>query len=126
ELAVARNPVTASVGRTLAANPEAQLVAGTTAAGSAELARQGGAGPIGQTVAGMAGGIAGGVATGRVVGNLETPTPKTSLPAGAATTATEAAALRHVDDVAQTIAEGGASKIGLNWSSLDDDLKSRM
>ena len=42
----------------LASQPVAQAISGATAAGSSELARKAGMGPIGQTAAGLAGGVA--------------------------------------------------------------------
>jgi hypothetical protein len=47
---------------TLIAQPAAQIVSGGTSAGSSELAREAGFGPVGQTVAGLAGGLGGGLA----------------------------------------------------------------
>jgi hypothetical protein len=46
----------------LIAQPAAQIVSGGTSAGSSELAREAGFGPVGQTVAGLAGGLGGGLA----------------------------------------------------------------
>lgn len=50
--------VTQRVGQTLAARPTMQLVAGGTAAGSVDAARDAGIGPGGQILAGLAGGLA--------------------------------------------------------------------
>lgn len=57
------------VSRTMAEAPIAQVASGAAAGGAAELARQSGAGPIGQTVAGLAGGLGGGLAT-NMAGNF--------------------------------------------------------
>jgi hypothetical protein len=57
------------VGRTMAEAPVAQVASGAAAGGAAELARQGGAGPIGQTMAGLAGGLGVGVAA-NTMGNF--------------------------------------------------------
>ena len=46
----------------LTAQPVAQIVSGGTSAGSSELAREAGFGPVGQTVAGLGGGLGGGLA----------------------------------------------------------------
>ena len=46
----------------LTAQPAAQVASGMTSAGSSELAREAGFGPVGQTVAGLGGGLAGGLA----------------------------------------------------------------
>jgi hypothetical protein len=73
--------MTQGVAQTMAAAPVSQIVAGGTGAGAAELARQGGAGPIGQTMAGLAGGLSGGLATnmaGNWAGNWGRMRPDTS------------------------------------------------
>ena len=76
--------LTQGVAQTMAAAPVSQIVAGGTGAGGAELARQSGAGPIGQTVAGLAGGLGGGLAT-NMAGNfgsrigMQVP-PRSDLP----------------------------------------------
>jgi hypothetical protein len=57
------------VSRTMAEAPIAQVASGAAAGGAAELARQSGAGPIGQTVAGLAGGLGVG-ATASTLGNF--------------------------------------------------------
>jgi hypothetical protein len=57
------------VSRTMAEAPIAQVASGAAAGGAAEMARQGGAGPIGQTVAGLAGGLGVG-ATASTLGNF--------------------------------------------------------
>lgn len=51
--------ITGSIGETLAATPVADMVSNAVGAGGANIAEQNGAGPIGQTFAGMAGGAAG-------------------------------------------------------------------
>ena len=72
------------VSRTMAEAPIAQVASGAAAGGAAELARQSGAGPIGQTVAGLAGGLGVG-ATASTLGNfgskigMATP-PRSDLP----------------------------------------------
>lgn len=73
--------LTQGVAQTMAAAPVSQIVAGGTGAGAAELARQSGAGPIGQTLAGLAGGLGGGLATnmaGSWAGNWGRMRPDTS------------------------------------------------
>ena len=76
--------LTQGVAQTMAAAPVSQIVAGGTGAGGAELARQSGAGPIGQTVAGLAAGLGGGLAT-NMAGNfgsrigMQTP-PRSDMP----------------------------------------------
>lgn len=73
--------LTQGVAQTMAAAPVSQIVAGGTGAGAAELARQSGAGPIPQTLAGLAGGLGGGLATnmaGSWAGNWGRMRPDTS------------------------------------------------
>lgn len=73
--------LTQGVAQTMAAAPVSQIVAGGTGAGAAELARQSGAGPIPQTLAGLAGGLGGGLATnmaGNWAGNWGRMRPDTS------------------------------------------------
>jgi len=76
--------LTQGVAQTMAAAPVSQIVAGGTGAGAAELARQSGAGPIPQTLAGLAGGLGGGLAT-NIAGNfgsrigMQTP-PRSDMP----------------------------------------------
>lgn len=68
-LAGAAPGVTGMVGRAVASAPVTDVVSGATAGGSAELARQEGFGPVGQTVAGLIGGgvgVAGAMAGERV------------------------------------------------------------
>jgi len=52
------NAITGVVGSALAANPGQQLAASVTGAGAQQIAAEKGAGPIGQTVAGVAGALA--------------------------------------------------------------------
>jgi hypothetical protein len=61
--------LTQGVAQTMAAAPVSQIVAGGTGAAGAELARQSGAGPIGQTIAGLGAGLGGGLAT-NIAGNF--------------------------------------------------------
>ena len=61
--------LTQGVAQTMAAAPVSQIVAGGTGAAGAELARQSGAGPIGQTLAGLGAGLGGGLAT-NMAGNF--------------------------------------------------------
>jgi hypothetical protein len=76
--------LTQGVAQTMAAAPVSQIVAGGTGAGGAELARQSGAGPIGQTLAGLGAGLGGGLAT-NMAGNfgsrigMQAP-PRSDLP----------------------------------------------
>lgn len=90
-LAGATTGVTRGVAKTLASNPGAQLVAGGAAGLSSQSAAEAGAGPGGQMLAGLAGGLAGGISAR----NLDAPTNTGALPAGAATTAREATAIRN-------------------------------
>jgi hypothetical protein len=75
---------TQGVAQTMAAAPVSQIVAGGTGAGGAELARQSGADPIVQTLAGLGAGLGGGLAT-NMAGNfgskigMATP-PRSDLP----------------------------------------------
>ncbi|RII84352.1 glycoside hydrolase family 104 protein [Neopusillimonas maritima] len=63
------NPVVQRVGALLADQPLLQAVSGATAGGSSGLVREVGAGPVGQTVAGLVGGVApsAGMALGQAV-----------------------------------------------------------
>ena len=61
--------LTQGVAQTMAAAPVSQIVAGGTGAGGAELARQSGADPIVQTLAGLGAGLGGGLAT-NMAGNF--------------------------------------------------------
>ena len=110
------------IGDTLVTSPSAQTVAGASGGGAGELARQAGAGPEVQLAASLAAGIAGGVGAR----SLDAPTPQTSFPPGTATNAADAAALRETGEQAESIAQAGAEKIGLNWSSLDDNIKNQI
>lgn len=114
--------VARGVGDVLVSAPGAQAVAGGSAGASAELARQAGAGPEAQQVAGLVGGLAGGLSASR----LDAPAPQASLPAGAATTAPQAAAIRTADAQAEAMAQQGAQRVGLDWSVMDDGLKTQM
>jgi len=62
-IARASNPTIAAIGSTLASNQGAQLLAGGSAGASADIARQSGAGPTGQLIAGLAGGLAPGASS---------------------------------------------------------------
>lgn len=53
-------PITQGAGQILAANPASQIGAATGAGGGSSIARESGAGPLGQTIAGLAGGVVGG------------------------------------------------------------------
>jgi len=121
-LAGSASPVAAGVGNLLRSAPGAQAVAGGSAGASSELARQAGAGPEMQQVAGLAGGLAGGIAAR----NIDPRAAQASLPAGSATTAPQAAALRASNAQAEAIAQQGAQRIGFDWGALDDGLKTRM
>lgn len=57
-LAQSAAPVTAGVGRMLTTRPDMQVVGAGTGAASAEVAREAGAGPVGQTAAALVGGVA--------------------------------------------------------------------
>lgn len=58
--------ITSTIGRSLVTNPGAQIAAATTGSSAAELAKQGGAGPGGQLLAGFAGGLVPSAAGGTV------------------------------------------------------------
>jgi hypothetical protein len=122
QLSQATSPVVAGVGNILQSAPGAQAVAGGSASGSSELARQAGAGEFGQAVAGLAGGLGGGIAAQSALPRAA----ESALPQGAATTANKAQALRQAGQEAEVSAQQGATNIGLDWSSLDDNLKSMM
>lgn len=78
----AASPVTREVSRTLAENPQLQMLAGAGSASAAELAKEKGAGPGGQFMAAMAGGMlvpGGGAATqiaGRAAPSIVKPLTK--------------------------------------------------
>jgi hypothetical protein len=121
-LAGSASPTAAQIGGVLRSSPGAQAAAGGSAGVSSELARQADVGPEGQQIAGLVGGLAGGVAAGRI----DPRAPQASLPAGSATTAPQAAGLREAAAQAETTAQQGAQRIGLDWSGLDDALKERL
>ncbi len=111
------------VGDILTSAPGVQAVAGGSAGGSSELARQAGYSPEAQQVAGLFGGLAGGLSAGSLSG---APQSAAQLPRGAATTAGDAAALRTADTQAKNVARQGAQNIGLDWNTLDQNLQIRM
>jgi hypothetical protein len=119
-LAGSASPVVAGVGNILQSAPGVQAVAGGSAGASGELARQGGASPEMQQIAALGGGLVGGG-----IASALSPTASTSarLPAGSATTAPEAAALRTLDAEAERTAQAGALRIGLDWNHVDDGLR---
>lgn len=85
-LARSASPVAAGVGQTLATNPGVQLAAGATGAGASDVARQAGAGPVGQILAGIAGGAIPAAFASRVptqTGGLQSYTPQPSTPQAA-------------------------------------------
>lgn len=57
-LSTASGPITKALGSALAAAPGAQVVSGATGGGAAGIARESGAGPVGQGIAGVAGALA--------------------------------------------------------------------
>lgn len=59
------SPLMQGIGAHLAAQAPAQVVGGFTGGGSAATARELGAGPVGQTIAGLVGGVGGGMAASR-------------------------------------------------------------
>lgn len=120
-LARSASPTAAQIGSVLQSSPGAQAVAGGSAGASSELARQAGAGPEVQQVAGLVGGLTGGLAASRI----DPRAPQASLPAGAATTAPQAASLREAPSP-EVIAAQGAHRIGLDWGRLDGALKERL
>lgn len=80
----------------LASQPVAQAISGATSAGSSELARQAGMGPVGQTVSGLVGGLA--------------PFPAASL-ANFATKQIAVPAARHLYGGVESLGEKGAEAV---------------
>jgi hypothetical protein len=117
------SPLVAGTGDILRSAPGVQAVAGGSAGLSSESARQAGAGPEMQQIAGLVGGLAGGG-----VASALSPATATAarLPAGSATTAPEAAASRTLDANAEQAAQAGAIRIGLDWSAIDDGLRDNL
>lgn len=115
QLAGSASPVVAGVGNILRTAPGAQAVAGGSAGGSGELARQAGLGPAGQTVAAVTGGLAGGMAASAL-------SPKVPVPREIGRTGPPTHTAQQVDELAQA----GTQRLGLQWGSLDDGLKTRV
>ena len=134
-LSTAANPTVAAVGNILSTAPGVQAVAGGSAGLTGELARQGQIGPdqpitVGgipvfaqgdaETLAALGGGLVGGGIASLASGPS---TAAARLPAGAATTAPQAAALRTLDAEAEQAAQAGAIRIGLDWNHVDEGLQ---
>lgn len=118
----ASNPIVAGTGDILVSSPGAQTVAGGSSGASGELARQAGASPEVQQIAGLVGGVAGGLKAR----NIDASAPEASLPAGSATTASGAEKLREFTAQAEAKAQQGAEKIGLHWDDLEQNLKDQL
>lgn len=124
QLAGAATGTAGRVYESLAANPGLQSVSGASAGASGELARQKGVGPVGQTLAAVAGGIAPAAGLTAAKTALQPRTFQARIEPtlnGMAPTA-RAAIVQQADEVSQQAAE----KIGIDWEKVDDALKEKI
>ena len=86
QLVNAANPAVAGVGNILKSAPASQVAAGASGSVSSEIARQHDYGPLGQSVAGIAGGIGGGLAAQKTLPAAWNAPQNVPLPSGAPNT----------------------------------------